>query len=58
MVFDPKQQLADMASNKGGSRVKVGPLEALGAKPGSRVAPTKKRERKVPGFDKAQVKKL
>jgi hypothetical protein len=49
--------LKEMRSNTG-SRVPQGPTETLGAKAGSRKPKRAPGAGRVPGFDKAQTKKL
>jgi hypothetical protein len=57
MVFDPQAWLKQMRANAG-SRVPQGPTETLAAKAGSRKPKRAPGGGRVPGYDKAQTKKL
>jgi hypothetical protein len=57
MAFDPAEWLRQMRSNSGGSKVPMGPVEALGNKPGSR-KPKRGNVGRVPPVTKAGARKL
>jgi hypothetical protein len=49
---------SDMAADSGGTKVDVGPVQALGARPGRRTPKRNSQRSRVPAYSAGQTRKL